>query len=427
MGEGTLLRRAWIAMHVNGRLRKMDPATRHFWLEVVMAIREEGDGRSLRFAECGYDDAADFATAFEGGPEALALLVRRRVLEDLEDGAGIALPLGLGLTPREKLGGTSIPGQRTATSGDQRQPAMIFALRGGLAESEETRIYSDSESEETRIYSDSDSGKTRIYSDSPAAGTTTTTKARSLESLAFSSSSPLKPGARESEQIPHPESEEIRISSDSESEENTPMAPGARARDLARQIGAACGYGEPTAADVAKVGEWLAYPGLSDSLVLAAIAEDRQGPNPLPVRSLALFTRTIKAALSVERAKGARTAAAPPAAPAVPRAPPSEAERAAADAWRKLERRGHALMNWFVGHRIGATPPLPQTIAAHYKAGARVAADRWLAVMEAARDAGEPCLLLPQFDPYMADPAAFEEQMLKCEEALTVPERPADG
>jgi len=130
MGEGALLRRAWIAMHVNGRLRKVGGATRYFWLEVVMAVREEGDGRCLRFAECGYDSAADFATAFEGNEEGLALLIRRRVLEELEDGAGIALPRGLGLTPGETARGKPMTVRAAKTPTRRFKPVVVQGGRG---------------------------------------------------------------------------------------------------------------------------------------------------------------------------------------------------------------------------------------------------------------------------------------------------------
>lgn len=125
MSQRAALYRAWLALHLDGRLRRLDHRTRWFWLETVLAVHGIGDGFGLNFADCGFDDRADFASSYDGDDALLELLVRRRLLESDED--GVSLPPALGLTRGERVGGKLVP---TAIPGPVEPRQMHFPPTG---------------------------------------------------------------------------------------------------------------------------------------------------------------------------------------------------------------------------------------------------------------------------------------------------------
>lgn len=125
-----------------------------------------------------------------------------------------------------------------------------------------------------------------------------------------------------------------------------------------------------------------------------------------------------------QRRQGHMTMALPVAKAAEP-ATLSEAEQAAAKAMDKLTSRMAPVLGWCARHQTGPRPPLPSRFKFHCDEGRSVPAYRWLAVMEAARASDEPCLDLPDFEAFVADPAALEAAMQACEESLTAPDEKA--
>jgi hypothetical protein len=108
-------------------------------------------------------------------------------------------------------------------------------------------------------------------------------------------------------------------------------------------------------------------------------------------------------------------------------AAPTAADKAATAARAKVEHRTVPLITWWFTHKTGARPPMTAQLMAHCDAGRSAAAYRWLAVMETACEADVPCLLLPEFEAYLADPAGMEDRMRNCEEVQTAARARAHG
>ncbi len=432
MSEGTLLRRAWITMHVNGRLRVIDAAARLLWLETVMAIRAEGDGLRLLFAECGYEGRADFVEAFGGSEKDLALLGRRRVL-DL-DGEGVAIPPGLGLMPRERIGGT-VPNPRRVDPRQMNLPPTV--LRGGLAESGETPISADSESgknphfqpispdsesAEIGVLPDSESAEIPISLDAVRLARAADADAKDLESKTLSISISSETPARESGEmpiLPDTKSGKTPILPDSESGEIT-LEADSRLASLLTEVRALAGMeGSANASDLGTMEGWLAHHS-SDAirkLVTDTMAK-RLGKR---VNSLRYFARAFDEA----RLSRDRPAAAPdPVAPAQPPAAPAVALSAEEQAIK--DRLASPTQAWLSD--INGCPMPPSLVA--FKAGCSTAepAQRWLVCWEAWRGKGCPAdLKPPSFNAWSQNRATYEARMLEIEDELTAPDQPATG
>jgi hypothetical protein len=94
----TMLKRAWVTMHIDRRLWTMDRGVRSFWFDVVMTLHRLGDPDGLRMGQYGdgFEDRAEFASAHDGTEADLEALFRRGLLISRTDG-GIAIPDNLGL------------------------------------------------------------------------------------------------------------------------------------------------------------------------------------------------------------------------------------------------------------------------------------------------------------------------------------------
>ena len=138
--ERALLFRAWFVTGMDLRLQRASAETKLFWLKAVLAIGTIGDGSSLRFEQCGFDGRAEFCADASADESQLTLLLRRRLLDEVE--GGIALPRNLGLTPKERIGGSLIPSfpgmgappARRGKAPDARQAWMPLPLVGGTAQ-----------------------------------------------------------------------------------------------------------------------------------------------------------------------------------------------------------------------------------------------------------------------------------------------------
>jgi hypothetical protein len=122
MSERVVAGRAWLTWHLDERFLRLEPRAIIFWTQMVVAVHRLGDGFGLTFADAGFDDRADFAASCRGDEPLLAMLGRRRLIDDLGD--AIALPRGLGLTPRERIGGKLIPAMRSGPALDRRQGSL---------------------------------------------------------------------------------------------------------------------------------------------------------------------------------------------------------------------------------------------------------------------------------------------------------------
>jgi hypothetical protein len=397
-----------------------------FWVRLVIAIHENGDGFRLHLGEPGhrFQTRADLVMLrmAQVNPQDvdvagwLAELFKRGRLIEI-GGVDIGIPPGLGLTPGENARGKLIGSKPRPEAG--AQPPLRFpfqVVQGSLSDSGKLP---PSDSGETPNSPESDSGKppspTPVnYLNSPeslATTTTTTTTTNQLNSFDCCSGSRVSARAGDSG--------ELGVSPESEGaihRSPTPVnSPESADTALARKVGELCGYGKPDDADVAKVGEWLTYPGISEPLILGAVAEDRLR-NPLPVHSLGLFTKAIKAALSIEKAKAAQKAA-PPACPSSQHPPPrSEADLA-------LDARLEALTRRRAEAPDGPGIPLREAFDAACRAWKPADALRWIAAVEGLLAAGLLADVdLPEFHDYVARPHRFEDQMIQAEEALTSPD-----
>lgn len=156
MSERAIAGRAWVTWHLDVRFRRLTERTILFWTEMVVAVHRIGDGFGLSFGDAGFDGRSDFAEACGGDAETLSLLARRKLIDD--SGDAIALPRGLGITPRERVGGKLMP----RSGADRRQGTLgPMGLTTSRPKPESDRSQPESEA--------SDSGNAECDSDrSPA-------------------------------------------------------------------------------------------------------------------------------------------------------------------------------------------------------------------------------------------------------------------
>ena len=399
MSEAALLRRAWLATKTNGRLRLVGREVRHFWVNVVLAIREEGDGSSLLFAETGYGNRANFAAAFEGSEDELALLLERRLLVEIEAG-GIGLPAALGLTRGERIGGPMPARLRP----DASQPAMLQVLTGGLSASSElppglkrTPPFDSSEPPNS-LESDSSEfpGFEPSSLESVARGRAADADALSKldQSFSISISSGTPPRATQANSPTSLESESSEVA-------QNPGKALPASSGLAHEMKALIKPGRvPNASEIGRVQGWLEV-GDSAAAIRAVIEGVLKG-GAQPV-TLHYFDEAVREARKARQQPPAAVASAGPQV--------SEADQAlkallkpANDAWLK--------------DRSCPFPPNPKDFEAAGEGG-----DRWLTFWHAWDQAGRPDRLKPpEFTALTQQRAIYDARMLEIEDALTAPE-----
>lgn len=408
-------------------------AANNFWIRLVVAIHEEGDGFRLHMGEPRSRFAAPNDLAILMAGEIfdrreidingwLAALVARGRLIDI-DKVDIGIPLGIGLTPGESARGKPVTTRAARRTIDQRQPFMPQVLDGGLSEQP---ISPDSESGNIRISPDispdSESGDIRVSPDiSPDISPDSYHLARTAAAAA-NAKDIYNLAAAAATEGRAPESGNIRISPDSESGNIPPFESGnipsgevstTLSRLVAELVEMASPGRHPNPKDVRAVQGWL-DKGVPVVTMRAVIETVRSRPNGTRPTSLAYFDHAMDEAM--KPAKAAQKAA-PPAEPSSKPPPPrSEADLA-------LDARLEALHGRWAASKTGPQPPLREALDAACRAWKPADALRWLAVVEGLLGAGLLADVdLPEFHDYVARPNRFEEQMIEAEEALTSPD-----
>ena len=403
ISEAALLRRAWLLTHTNGRLRGESRAVRSFWVDLVLVIREEGDGCCLRFAETGYRDYRHLATVFEGSEDDLALLFSLRLLVEIEAG-GIGLPAGMGLMRGERSGGPMPARSRS----DRRQGHMLQVLTGGLPDSSEvpsglkrtTPFEScevptslESESSEVPVF-----GATYLDSDclARAADADALSKLDQSSSISISPGTPPRTTQAKSPTSHESESSEVGTADASDPGKALPASSG-----LAHEMKGLIKPGRvPNAGEIGRVQGWL-EAGDSAAAIRAVIEGLLKG-GAQPA-TLHYFDEAVREARKARQQPRAAVASAGPQV--------SEADQAlkallkpANDAWLK--------------DRSCPFPPNPKDFEAAGEGG-----DRWLTFWHAWDQAGRPDRLKPpEFTALTQQRAIYDARMLEIEDALTEPE-----
>ena len=419
MSEGALLRRVWFAMHLNGRLRAASPAVRLLWMEVVMAVREEGDGCCLLFAETGYEDHADFATAFGGSEADLALLLRRRLLVAIEaaDGVGgISLPVGLGLMRRERIGGP-VPG---LSRPDPRQARMLQVLPGGRSDSSEV----PSGLKLNTLFDSSQFGNSL-----ESRGRAAVADADAISKIDQSSSISISPGtlprADSSERGNSLESDSSQFGNSLESRRGHSLesdssqfgrSPAQPLVALAAELAALARLDRaPNARELGQVQGWL-DAGLAAETMRAVIANRMSRGKGVKPESLVYFDKGMREALKAGSPPRSAVAASSPAVPL------SDAEkvlrdllRASRDAWLK--------------DRSCPFPPDPNSFSAAFASEqTELLAYYWLEVWDSWDKTGRRSdLKPPDFTLLARDPAGFEKRLRELDEEFAGPETADPG
>jgi hypothetical protein len=439
----TLLWRAWLVAHMHPPASMLPAEPKLFWLRAVQAVATTEDGVCLRYGESGYFDRADFC-AMHGVTEAeLDLLVKRRLLAELDDGeGGIALPKGLGLVPRERSFRPPLPfgfeaspkGVQPRAAGPGRpvagQSEMLHAFPGGRANGAEagagegksgpdlysqddceTPLKSDFYSQNYDCETPTEGGENACDIPPGDVARTAAAAAKSQESNGLSSSSStLFPRAREKADCENDcESPEKRTEINLKRIADVDLAVKALGEDLARLAKL------PTplnSEELAAVAGWQ-QAGLTREAMISVVTKVVQRPKrPAKLNTLVYFT----GAMADEIARLRKIGASPPQQPAAePAAPVSAEDRAILDVIRVPAAA------WNADHTCPFPPTLPSFKAAVAR-GAGPLAHQWLNVFGLWDEAGRPEIgKPPDFTKLASERAMFERDLSSAEDELTDP------
>ncbi len=324
MSRRTMLDRAWMAMHLGPVFKLFDDVMCMAWLRVVLAICEFGDGARLEFSKPGHFHTLDQLARAIGRQESdLQAMIDQAVLLRGEDGA-IEVPYFFGLRPREKPGGSFMPGPSgasrglSARAGDPRQ--MHFPPTGlpHPRDADSGEIHAPAggpTAPDSSIIQAVDSEK--IGADLLESGTrgtekTTTTKEESLPC----SSSPLGTAGAEATPtggIPSGENGSLDSSKNDSSKNDSGKNALERATLFAPRVAEAASYPLALAlAEIPTIAEWFGFEGSDEALIEGTILRDRAAPGAKGVTNLRFFTRAIRLAAARARSAPSSTPPEPP-------------------------------------------------------------------------------------------------------------------
>jgi hypothetical protein len=306
MRPAAVWHRAWLALHLDGRLRALEWPAQRFWLEVVLAVHAIGDGFRILFSECGFESAEDFAVTHGGDEQLLKRLVRRRLIDF--DGEAVSLPTRLGVTRPERPGGSAIPPMPSPGARDRRQGNLgPMGMRG--AESNfhplESNPNESSFSPRDSNFSGVDSSFATLESSLARGGKGTTTTTTTKEESYLGSGSLATAGAPETPGESSPDSNADSNADSNETGAGDAPSAGLAAPHvaLAAELATLMGHaGQPAPSDLnlvqAMLGEGLTADRLRDECrailgrarppshltfrYLAAVARDSLRPRPAP-------------------------------------------------------------------------------------------------------------------------------------------------
>jgi len=429
MSRRTLMVRGWEYAERNA-VPSLSLAACDFWVRLVVAIHENGDGFRLHLGEPGrrFEKRADLVMLrmAQASPQEvdvdgwLAELCARGRLIDI-GGVDIGIPAGLGLAPGENARGEPMKPRapkKPAASGQAPLPFRPMVVTGGRSDSSEMPLQTPVKSP---ISLESDSSEipagtpvqSPISLESVAGALTAAAAANALKEEPLSSSSSTGSRAGDSSEIGVPEG----ISLESDSSEIAASGSGGRSdrsrtdstdissqrsplADLTTELAALARLGRAANADDLGAVQAWSDAGETPGQLREAIEIKRRQIGDKAVSGLAYFNGCIKDA-RVRRRLPDATAALTSVKPAP--APVSPADQALAS---RLFVLNH---------------PHPPVVAAFHEPKTAALAQRWLELGEACLKAGRGDLRLPDFTLARLSRATFDEDMLAIEEALTSP------
>jgi len=305
-----------------------------FWIRVVVAIHEHGDGFRLGISAPGsqFETRGDLARLFMQTiplsiDEWLAALIRRGRLLDI-DGVDIGIPAGLGLLPGENSRGEPIKPRVPKRPSATDQTHLPYGLRVVSGGREDSGEINPSDSGETPIPPESDSGEitpdesgqTPISPESENLARAASAAAYAKEKNDLAAAAAAARGARDSGEI-HPDSGEIPPGDSGE------IPPGDSGEiplaSLTAELVALAGIDRAANPDdLGTVQAWL-DDGFSIEAIRALIAIKLGQLAGRPVTTLAYFSKALRQTREVGRRSP------PPAAAPVPPAstgPPPDPE-----------------------------------------------------------------------------------------------------
>jgi hypothetical protein len=404
-------------------------AANSFWIRLIVAVHEEGDGFRLRLGEpdSRFRTREDLADVFPRRAQLdidgwLKELFNRGRLVDL-DGIDIGIPSGLGLVPGENSRGEPLKIRAPAkpsTSAQAPLPFRPMLVPGGRSDSSEIPP-SDSTEMPISLESDSseipnlDSTETRISLESAnfARAASAAAYAKENQSLSSSSSTGSPASATQvkfgisvesdSSEITRPDSTEINL-------QRSPVA------ELTAELAILAGLSRaPNAEDLGWVEAWTEQ-GFSADTMRGVIEIKRGQLNGKRVTGLRYFDGPMQ---DSRKAKG-RLATAPVATPDSPApAAVSDADKALQDLLRPSQDA------WRKDRSCPFAPILDTFKAAILTEKGKTLAYRWLELWAVWDRSNRPRdLKPPDFSLIVQNPDRFETALLEIEEELTAPDPP---
>lgn len=408
-------------------ISKLGLAVDAFWVRIVVAIHQEGDGYCLHIGQPGCrfrsrDDLVDlFGRRAVEIKDWVALLVERGRLIDI-DGIDIGIPHGMKLTPAENI--RAKPGAKPSARPPQDgQEPMLYSVPGGLSDATEIPPQAQIKSQ-LNLHSRATETPILVVADGFARSVNVDVDVQENQQLdininklsrvdadatemgvSVASNANLIPPAGATE-IPPSGATEINLQRSSLADLTAFLAglvkPGRR----------------PGGDEIGFVGSWLEMSTLTaeatTDLIQAVIVNRVSFCGAESISTLKYFNSEVRKALAAAaHGPKAAVAAKPPATPPL----------SAADA--AVKARIDALLTSWHASKSGPMPPTFVTFQSHCTAGRGVPAHRWLSVIEEWRNAGCPSdLRPPDFGAYVVAPGVHELEMIEIEDALTNPDLP---
>jgi hypothetical protein len=418
-----VLARALMVAYEHRPARAMPESARMLWFEAVQSIAKTTAGFRLWYGpSSGYLDRKDFCELHEATEAELDILVQRGLLTEMDEGeGGLALPRGLGLTPREN----SLRSSQQSANSPRRQFEMMQVLPGGRQDGHQTDAAGAETPPETTpktpniseflctnlsttIPAESDEKLTTIPDGGLTHATTTTTKESDSNGLGSGggTSTPrasAQDAAGTITEIPK-KLTEIKL-------QRTPADDQQAVTELGEELARLAKLPTPLNPEhLAAVRTWR-DAGLTREAMITVVNKVLTRPKKA-VGKLAFGYLTGPMTDEIERLRLA--AATPPLAAVEPTAPISDEDRAL------RERLQRPLKAWEQDKGCPFPPVLPSFKAALAR-GDGPLANRWLEVNEAWDRAGRRSGKPPDFTGLASNRAEFEQHLADAEDALTAP------
>jgi hypothetical protein len=417
MTRRMMLDRAWTAAHEDFRLSSLDVGQRWLWLTIVLTINRLGDQEGLFFGEATdeFESRADFLSMLGADEAFLTLLLRRRVLVEVE-GGGIGLPDKLGLKrdqpkPRAPLPDMIMRGvaaRQAARPLSPGQRSIVLPIPGGAGDAEIFAENACNNFSGQAGAAEMTGAKFQEEISPCAASLSTSTATQVIESSSEGSSR----GSGEDTRARTENFSEIFIASEnfSAGAQAVPTAPMVPPWvTAAAELGEVVGLTRPiTVTETETVRTWL-ETGLSLDALRGIIHTVLKRENRPASPSLTYFAGAVTDAV-VARTAAPVQAAKPVAEPAPP----------LSDADKAIEAMIAVPSKAWLNDRSMPFPPTAGAVKEAYAAGREADVRRWLDLFAAWRRAGYPGgSKPPDFNFFIRDPRKYKEQMAEMEGELS--------